>query len=904
MILNIPIKLYYNADGTMYLGGEKNVVPYIMKLSNLAYQLQLVCPYATSNYSFQAFFQKADNTTTNGYPMSNIGTENVNGETWYIYACQIESEVISVSGYGRENLLGIGFYITDGNTTPTTLNTQPFWIRCTYAVTGNQSEIEETPLENLQRTLDLALSTKTFYDEVVLHYETPPHFNTQNYKQDYVYLLIDDFTDDDVEYKTGDILIATETGYELLSYGKNTITDIYSQIANIQTAYLKSASIVNGVLNITKQDDTEIAFANIYECTYGTTTYSQVSQALTDKKIPYLNYENRLYIYEKSYNGAYIFNSTDDNVLYKAVLPSNNVWTNFTLTFENQANKKTTMTNNDTDYPTTKAVVDYVDDINSQVIDVKDNYVRNITKSIDNKKITIKQYVSGEENEFEFQGGSDITIDDVLDNTSENPVQNKVIYEALANTKELFECSYGTTTYADITTALSAGKVPVCFYENKQYVYVGLSTTDRHTFSSQLFDSNRYISVNSSDSWGIGLNNFEIISNKVTSISSSSTNTQYPSAKLVYDQLALKVDKEVGKGLSTNDFTDAYKNKVDSAIQGVKVNNTALTPTDNVVNVEVPTKTSDLQNDGEGGNTDDDKFATKGFVNSSIETSTATFRGTYNLVSDLSLTISATETEIGTAIATKLATEQITANNNDYVFVQVPTANNTPTIIDHIDRYKYVEVNNVGSWVYEYTLNNSGFTQAQWDAINSAITATKVTDYDNHLLNTSNPHNVTKEQVGLGNVDNTSDATKKTNFTGSIASGNTGFATGGAVYNALADKQNTIDGSNKLDADLVDDETSTNKFVTSNDISNWNGKQDALPTTTGNTGKVLKVGSSGLEWATDNDTTYTAGSNIAISGGAISVNSGSATSGKVLTADGSGGATWGDASSVTFVDWS
>ena len=52
-----------------------------------------------------------------------------------------------------------------------------------------------------------------------------------------------------------------------------------------------------------------------------------------------------------------------------------------------------------------------------------------------------------------------------------------------------------------------------------------------------------------------------------------------------------------------------------------------------------------------------------------------------------------------------------------------------------------------------------------------------------------------KGDVGLGNVDNTSDATKKTNFTGSIASGNTGFVTGGAVYTELnkkADKTATV----------------------------------------------------------------------------------------------------------------
>lgn len=39
-----------------------------------------------------------------------------------------------------------------------------------------------------------------------------------------------------------------------------------------------------------------------------------------------------------------------------------------------------------------------------------------------------------------------------------------------------------------------------------------------------------------------------------------------------------------------------------------------------------------------------------------------------------------------------------------------------------------------------------------------------------------------KSDVGLDKVDNTSDAEKKTNFTGSIASGNTGFVKGGDVY--------------------------------------------------------------------------------------------------------------------------
>lgn len=54
-----------------------------------------------------------------------------------------------------------------------------------------------------------------------------------------------------------------------------------------------------------------------------------------------------------------------------------------------------------------------------------------------------------------------------------------------------------------------------------------------------------------------------------------------------------------------------------------------------------------------------------------------------------------------------------------------------------------------------------------------------------HISNKNNPHEVTKAQVGLGNVDNKSVATIKTEFTGSIAENNAGFVTGGAVHTAI-----------------------------------------------------------------------------------------------------------------------
>lgn len=116
---------------------------------------------------------------------------------------------------------------------------------------------------------------------------------------------------------------------------------------------------------------------------------------------------------------------------------------------------------------------------------------------------------------------------------------------------------------------------------------------------------------------------------------------------------------------------------------------------------------------------DQNPLADKAFVNSSIATATATYRGTFNLVSDLQLTVSATEQQIATALASAIST----ADNNDYCYVQVPTANDKPTEIARIDRYK----NNGTAWALEYTLNNSGYTSAQWAAINSGITGNLVT---------------------------------------------------------------------------------------------------------------------------------------------------------------------------------
>lgn len=152
------------------------------------------------------------------------------------------------------------------------------------------------------------------------------------------------------------------------------------------------------------------------------------------------------------------------------------------------------------------------------------------------------------------------------------------------------------------------------------------------------------------------------------------------------------------------------------------------------------------------------QLADKAFVEDLVSTNSATFRGTYDTLAEL---------------------QQQDADTNDYGFVRdSDSAGNSI-----FKRYKY----NGSAWIFEYDITNIRFTQAQQNAIDSGITSNLVdklnalpnntvltnsiadakkagtdaqSNIDAHAARTDNPHNVTKAQVGLGNVNNTSDADK------------------------------------------------------------------------------------------------------------------------------------------------
>lgn len=73
----------------------------------------------------------------------------------------------------------------------------------------------------------------------------------------------------------------------------------------------------------------------------------------------------------------------------------------------------------------------------------------------------------------------------------------------------------------------------------------------------------------------------------------------------IKNQLSGKVDKETGKGLSSNDYTSEEKTKLSgvatgaqvNVLEGIQKNGTTVTITNKIANITVPTKTSDITND-------------------------------------------------------------------------------------------------------------------------------------------------------------------------------------------------------------------------------------------------------------------------------------------------------------------
>ena len=199
------------------------------------------------------------------------------------------------------------------------------------------------------------------------------------------------------------------------------------------------------------------------------------------------------------------------------------------------------------------------------------------------------------------------------------------------------------------------------------------------------------------------------------------------------------------------------------------------------------------------------QLADKSFVNSSIQTNTANFRGNWNTWSDV-------------------PSDDVDLYPQDYAGNRIPTVNDYLVVKNASDytantlsgtwRFKYGgvwETDGKNGWIPEYQVNEEPLTSEQVYAINSGITSDKVSSYDAHLIDTSNPHSVTKSQVGLGDVVNSGDSAIP------IEGGTTKFTTGGA-YTELAKKNDKITITDNTSSGTFSD--STELVITPSALSN------------------------------------------------------------------------------------
>ena len=167
----------------------------------------------------------------------------------------------------------------------------------------------------------------------------------------------------------------------------------------------------------------------------------------------------------------------------------------------------------------------------------------------------------------------------------------------------------------------------------------------------------------------------------------------------------------------------------------------------------------------------------KKYVDDQVLLNSADFLGTLDVETDLQLPETATHAQVETALGQH--TWSPTPTKNDYVYVQFDLSSD-PGVIDRYERYQYTG----SAWEFTLEIQNPSFSSTQWGTINSGMTAADKTKLDGieegAQVNTvtgvkgssestyrTGNINITKANIGLGNVENTALSTKVVASTGS-----------------------------------------------------------------------------------------------------------------------------------------
>lgn len=199
----------------------------------------------------------------------------------------------------------------------------------------------------------------------------------------------------------------------------------------------------------------------------------------------------------------------------------------------------------------------------------------------------------------------------------------------------------------------------------------------------------------------------ENVSNKVTSISDASTNTEYPSAKAVYDSLDSFTQ---GKESTSNKVTSLSYFSTDTQYPSAKAVYDELISLDSSISGKENTfnKVTSLSS-------------------SSTDLEYPSAKAVYDELDDINTTLTSTNTTLAGKEESRNKTVTLSSLSTD---TQYPSA----------------------KVVYDTVAGTERTIALAEQLINNTLTT--------HIDNVYNPHNVTKSQIGLGNVDNTSDLNK------------------------------------------------------------------------------------------------------------------------------------------------
>lgn len=230
---------------------------------------------------------------------------------------------------------------------------------------------------------------------------------------------------------------------------------------------------------------------------------------------------------------------------------------------------------------------------------------------------------------------------------------------------------------------------------------------------------------------------------------------------LLSEEIDEKVDKVVGKVLSSNDFTDELKAKLQNieayaqanVIEQITLENEPLPVSNKKVNIDVSGKEdkSNKVTEIDENSTDSEYPSAKavhGLVSGLLDSAkdyTDSKVERDNLVAVIE--------EAKTYMSGLMSAEDKTRLDGLYALLGSDDADTVVNTINEVlaifDQYPE------GAELVEVLAGKVDKVGGS-----SLVPDSKVASYDAHLIDTNNPHGVTKAQVGLGNVDNTSDENK------------------------------------------------------------------------------------------------------------------------------------------------